>query len=196
MKPRRRLPGPVAVAVVGGGMLTVVVLGLLGVVLVPKMVGHYSWTLERLFRPAPKQPVAFSHQTHVQKAGIDCLFCHRLADKGRAATVPALEQCMFCHAIITGEGSDRGPWVAQEIAKVRTAYEQGQPIRWNRVHRLPDHVKFVHEAHIRAGFTCSTCHGDVGSMAQVRQVRSLRMGDCVGCHRQYGGPTDCAACHY
>jgi hypothetical protein len=32
-------------------------------------------------------------------------------------------------------------------------------------------------------------------MTKVKQVRALKMGDCVGCHRTYGAPTDCTVCH-
>ena len=43
---------------------------------------------------------------------------------------------------------------------------------------------------------CSICHGDVGSMVKVEQVRPLKMGGCVDCHRDYKAPTDCTTCHF
>jgi hypothetical protein len=61
---------------------------------------------------------------------------------------------------------------------------------------MPDHVRFTHEPHIQAGVACATCHGDVGTMREVTQTRSLRMGDCVACHRENNAPTDCFKCHY
>jgi hypothetical protein len=83
------------------------------------------------------------------------------------------------------------------------------------VHRLPDHVRFVHEPHIRyltanpsevknttdgvatgPSGVCSTCHGNVAAMEQVEQVEPLKMGQCVDCHRDNGAPTDCVACHH
>jgi len=81
-------------------------------------------------------------------------------------------------------------------------------------------VQFVHDVHVRymmanpdkienadnltvspdgtvdAAQTCSTCHGQVEKMSKVKQVRALKMGDCVDCHRQNNAPTDCAICHY
>jgi len=42
---------------------------------------------------------------------------------------------------------------------------------------------------------CIQCHGNVPNMAQVQQVRPLKMGDCVSCHRQNNAPTDCTTCH-
>ena len=80
-------------------------------------------------------------------------------------------------------------------AVVRRSWQQQQPVNWERVHRMPDHVRFLHEAHINAGFDCATCHGDVGNMGQVVQVRPLTMGDCVSCHRANNAPTECATCH-
>ena len=145
----------------------------------------------------PDQPIDFPHTTHVEELGLDCTFCHRLAAEERAASIPPVEQCMFCHRVV-GEG-------LPEIEKVQNHYETGEPIDWVRVHRVPDHVRFVHEAHITffteqenipASQVCSMCHGDVASMTKVEQVRPLKMGDCVDCHRQNSAPTDCTTCHY
>ncbi|MDT8324931.1 MAG: cytochrome c3 family protein [Bacteroidota bacterium] len=81
-----------------------------------------------------------------------------------------------------------------------------QPIRWIRIHQLPDFVYFDHRAHVTAGVDCQSCHGPVETMERVRQVEDLSMGWCVNCHRQsnadgIGGqavnaPTDCVGCHY
>jgi hypothetical protein len=154
---------------------------------------------------APDQPIDYPHTTHAGSVengglGLDCTFCHRNVAEGAAATVPSVQQCMFCHKQITGT-SDKAK---VEISKLRELSESGQPVNWKRVHRLPDHVEFVHDAHIRyfsekngvsTSEVCSTCHGDVGSMVKVKQVRALKMGDCVDCHREYSAPTDCTTCH-
>ena len=145
----------------------------------------------------PDQPIDFSHTVHVQQIGLDCAFCHRNVTIGAAATVPAVGLCMTCHKTV-GDDSD-------EVQKLRTFHAEGRPIDWVRVHRVPDHVHFVHEPHIRffsqrdnvaPSAVCSTCHGDVGSMEVVQQVRPLKMGDCVDCHRDNSAPTDCATCHF
>ena len=143
----------------------------------------------------PDQPIAFPHDVHVQTVGIECTFCHRTGTTGEAAGIPALEQCMFCHKDL-GDSQFIKEGFSEELAKLQHAFATGTPIDWERVHRLPDHVQFVHEAHIRAGLDCSTCHGDVGSMKKVEQVRDLKMGDCVDCHRANNAPTDCVTCHY
>jgi hypothetical protein len=146
--------------------------------------------------------------------GIQCEFCHRNVTKGAAATVPAVEQCLFCHKTATGSTET----AKAEIAKIRGVVGSDQPvdldklqaINWERVHRLPDHVRFVHEAHIRfftEGSTpetqlpvvqvCSKCHGDVAAMTEVQPqgFKSLKMGTCLDCHRENSVPTDCTICH-
>lgn len=157
----------------------------------------------------PEQPIAYSHQLHAGDLGIACEFCHRgIPINGEpvtessmplsaAATIPSVEQCMFCHSVV---GTD-----TVGVQKVQAAWETATAIDWTRVHRLPDHVDFVHDPHIRAlrkstpsastAEICSTCHGDVASMTEIEQVRSLNMGDCQGCHRENSAPLDCAVCH-
>ncbi len=161
------------------------------------------------FGDAPEQPIAFPHTVHVKEMGIACEFCHRNVTIGEAATVPSVAQCMFCHTTIQGETA------SPEIAKLVDYFNEGRPIDWARVHRLPDHVQFVHEAHIRffsqkedvikgaqeqgmsaVEATCTICHGQIRDMVEVKQVRSLKMGDCVDCHRDNNAPTDCVTCHY
>ena len=165
---------------------------------------------------APEQPIAFPHTVHVAENNIQCEFCHRNVTKGAAATVPAVETCLFCHKDIDG----RTVTAQAEIEKVRTAFENDTPIDWERVHRLPDHVRFIHESHIRyftdetipvkygingeeiiespdVAQTCTICHGDVGNktVVQPKTGQSLKMGTCVDCHRVNNIPTDCTVCH-
>ncbi|MCE2462374.1 MAG: hypothetical protein J4F46_00435 [Dehalococcoidia bacterium] len=133
-----------------GGLVATVV-----VVLVVVYILHAWWSTPIFGFGAggPDQPIAFPHTVHVEDQGIQCEFCHRNVTKGDAATVPAVEQCLFCHKTVTGEDHP-------EIAKL---LEYGgmdasgnmdpsvtpQPIDWERVHRVPDHVQFAHEPHIR-----------------------------------------------
>ena len=149
------------------------------------------------FSEGPEQPIAFPHTVHVEQLGMDCTFCHRNVEKGEAASIPAVALCMTCHKTV-GDGKS-------EVEKLRKYHDSERAINWMRVHRLPDHVQFVHEAHVRffsqergivTSATCSICHGDVGGMVKVKQVRSLKMADCVNCHRENNAPTDCTTCHY
>jgi hypothetical protein len=149
--------------------------------------------------------------------GLDCTFCHRTVTTQANAGVPPVAQCAFCHQVIGADDSD--PLTQLRIA-AGIKGDSPAPVNWRRVHRMPDHVRFVHEPHIRyltqnpsaianapdpainqqaavePALVCSTCHGDVAAMAQVEQVESLKMGQCVNCHRDNGAPTDCAVCHH
>ncbi len=142
-------------------------------------------------QPVKAQPIQFPHQVHAQAMGLDCTFCHRGATTSAQATIPALEFCMNCHKVI--------PWQGRpELEKLVQAFESGQPVQWTKVHQLPDHVHFVHAVHLNFGFQCADCHGDVAAMGKpgVKQVRDLRMGDCLTCHQQNNARTDCSVCHY
>ena len=128
------------------GLTVTVVMGFLIAVLLISWFSNPPFGLGN----APPQPVAFPHTVHAGSTaeggmGIHCEFCHRNVTRGAAATVPAVEQCLFCHKTIEGQK----PSAQAEIAKVRQSFEDNDPINWERVHRLPDHVRFIHEAHIR-----------------------------------------------
>ncbi|MBM4405073.1 MAG: cytochrome c3 family protein [Chloroflexi bacterium] len=129
------------------------------------------------------QPIKFRHDLHIA-AEIDCQYCHREALKGEAATIPSVQLCVFCHQVVLK--------TSPEITKLLSVNESGEPLNWGRVHRLPDHVQFLHEAHVaffskenkvQPSQVCSICHGDVGKMQVAEQVRNLKMRDCVDCHR-------------
>ena len=206
MPSRKMLP-----LMVAGGVATVI----MGFVVVVLLISWFSNPPFGLGN-APTQPIAFPHTVHVAENNIQCEFCHRNVTKGAAATVPAVETCLFCHKDIDG-----GTVTAQEeINKVRTAFETDTPINWERVHRLPDHVRFIHEAHIRyftdetigvkygingeeltespdVAQTCTICHGDVANkeVVQPKTGHSLKMGTCVDCHRVNNISTDCTVCH-
>jgi hypothetical protein len=89
---------------------------------------------------------------------------------------------MNCHLIVrTGKRSG-----TFEIAKVTDSYEKKIPIRWIRVHNLPDHVYYNHSQHVSAGsINCVFCHGNVAAMDRIVQVSDLSMGWCVNCHRSH-----------
>ena len=173
-------------------------------------------------------------QGTMEGLGLDCTFCHRTVTTQANAGVPPVNFCIACHQVIGAannpeltilrDAANLTNSVGQSAKTVKSLQDSGatpeeldgtSPVNWRRVHRLPDHVRFVHEPHIRyltqnpsvvtgvtdgvaegAAKVCSTCHGNVAAMQQVEQVEPLKMGQCVDCHRDNGAPTDCAACHY
>ena len=124
----------------------------------------------------PDQPIPFSHKLHAGEYGMDCRYCHSGVDVGRHSSIPSLNVCMNCHRLVKTDS----PW----IKKITEAYNENKPIYWEKVHLLPDHVKFSHFHHIKAGKDCRVCHGPVEEMDVVYQHSSLSMGWCVNCHRQ------------
>lgn len=141
----------------------------------------------------PEQPIAFSHKIHAGDNQIDCNYCHYGARKGKHSNIPPAGVCMNCHTYIQ-EGTLTG---TEEISKIYAAvgfdpqtgqyiegYEQ-KPIKWVRIHNLPDLAYFNHSQHVTAGqVACQTCHGPIQEMEEVYQYSPLTMGWCVDCHRE------------
>jgi len=132
---------------------------------------HYT---RRVNEPVT-QPVAYSHQLHVGSLNMDCRYCHNSVNVGRFANIPPAETCMTCHHEIKTANLD--------VQGVHDSYNTGQPIKWIRVHDLPDHVYFDHSIHVSKGIGCSECHGQVDEMEVVWRAEDLTMGWCLNCHR-------------
>lgn len=146
----------------------------------------------------PDQPIKFSHKLHAGTMGIDCKYCHTGADKTRHAMVPAVSTCMNCHSVARKN--------QPEIIKLTKYYEQGEPLPWKRIHRVPEFAYFNHSVHVNKGIDCAKCHGDVRNMEVIAQVKAFNMAACLDCHRQpqkfmpelksiNNGPENCFACH-
>ena len=121
------------------------------------------------------QPVPFDHRHHVRDDGIDCMYCHSNATRSAYAGAPPTSLCMNCHSQIWQE--------AEVLAPVRESWFTGRPLRWQRVHQLPQFVYFNHSAHVNRGVGCVECHGRVDLMGQVNAVAPLTMIWCLRCHR-------------
>ncbi len=140
--------------------------------------GLYSIGVQQGY--APKQPIAFSHKIHAGQYQIDCQYCHIGARNGKNAMIPSVNICMNCHNQIR-TGTTTGDL---EINKILTAYNENRPIRWVRIHNLPDLAYFNHSQHVTVGgIACQTCHGPIEEMDVVRQFSLLTMGWCINCHR-------------
>ena len=137
--------------------------------------------------PSPAQPLAFSHKVHAGDNEIPCLFCHRYAPASSAAGIPAVATCRACHQFIA---PDR-----EEVKKVMAYWDKKEAIPWVRVYSLPDHIYFPHMMHTRAGVVCATCHGKVATMERLSRKAKLKMGWCLGCHREHKASIDCWTCH-
>ena len=129
----------------------------------------------------PDQPIKFSHKIHAGENEIDCNYCHYISTFSLSAGIPSNNTCLNCHNVVR-EGTLSGRF---EINKIHRAEEKGEPVRWIRVHKLPDHSVFNHAQHVNAGrLDCTECHGPVDEMHLIKQAESLSMGWCLTCHRE------------
>ncbi len=192
---------------------------------------------------APIQPIHYSHKIHAGANQIECKYCHSSARVSKHSGIPALNVCMNCHEYIADyngeEDLENGytkDFYTNEIKKLYYAVgwdEENQiytgetnPVKWVRIHNLPDFVYFNHAQHAQvAKIECQTCHGPVEEMEVMYQYSPLTMGWCIDCHREsnvdkdneyyqkvhdelskkYGlekltvaqlGGIECAKCHY
>jgi len=147
------------------------------VVPVAAVAGVWYWFSPRFtdvgYRPV--QPVPYSHRLHAGNLRIDCRYCHASVEVSAVANVPPTQVCMNCHRVVKVDSPALEP--------IRESAKSGAPMRWVRVHKLPEYAYFDHHAHVRAGVGCVTCHGHIEEMDVVQQAEPLSMGWCLDCHR-------------
>src|SRR5699024_9746529 len=149
----------------------------------------------------PVQPIHFSHKIHAGDNQIDCQLCHSSARKSKTSGIPSLNVCMNCHKNIDEYDGEEDlakgytkEFYTKEIQKLYDAVgwdpeEQSytgeeKPVRWVRIHNLPDFAYFSHAQHVTAGgIACQKCHGPVEEMEIMTQHSPLTMGWCIECHR-------------
>ena len=149
----------------------------------------------------PVQPIHYSHKIHAGANQIECQYCHSSARISKHSGIPSLNVCMNCHENIADyngeEDLEKGytkDFYTKEIKKLYKAVgwdEETQsytgdtePVKWVRIHNLPDFVYFNHAQHVSvAGIDCQKCHGPVEEMEILYQYSPLTMGWCINCHR-------------
>ena len=150
----------------------------------------------------PVQPIHYSHKIHAGANQIECQYCHSSARISKHSGIPSLNVCMNCHENIADyngeEDLEKGytkDFYTKEIKKLYKAVgwdEETQsytgdtePVKWVRIHNLPDFVYFNHSQHVSvAGIDCQKCHGPVEEMEILYQYSPLTMGWCIDCHRE------------
>jgi len=155
----------------------------------------------------PIQPIAFSHKIHAGENKVDCQYCHSSAKHSKHSGIPSLNVCMNCHkniaevaegTIVEADGKtltkadldleiqklyDAIGWDQDELA-YKENYEQ-KPVKWERIHNLPDFAYFNHSQHVTVGgLKCQQCHGPVEEMDEMYQFSPLTMGWCINCHKE------------
>lgn len=158
-----KVPGRIALS---GGML--VILAIAGI--------WYYWSPEYTdVGYQPVQPVPYSHKLHVGQMGMDCRYCHTGVEISAVAMVPPTQTCMNCHTLIKPD--------SPKLTALRASWETGMPMRWIRIHKVPDYAYFDHSAHLRVGVGCESCHGNIAEMEVVELAKPLSMSWCLECHR-------------
>ncbi len=151
----------------------------------------------------PVQPIHYSHRIHAGDNGIDCKYCHSSARVSKHSGIPSLNICMNCHKSIYQVAEETQKEGIEEYgidynAEIQKLYKavgwdeneqkytgETQPVKWVRIHNLPDFAYFNHSQHVSvAGVECQTCHGPVEEMEIMYQHSSLTMGWCINCHRE------------
>lgn len=149
----------------------------------------------------PIQPIHYSHRIHAGDNEIDCKYCHSSARESKHSGIPSLNVCMNCHKNIaevsesTATEEYSKEFYDGEIQKLYEAVgwdnaEQKytgvtKPVKWVRIHNLPDFVYFNHAQHVTVGgIECQTCHGPVEEYELQKQFAPLTMGWCINCHRE------------
>ena len=150
----------------------------------------------------PVQPIHYSHKIHAGANQIECKYCHSSARVSKHSGIPSLNVCMNCHQNIAEyngeEDLENGytkDFYTKEIKKLYAAVGwdetnqqytgETQPVKWVRIHNLPDFVYFNHAQHVEVGeIACQKCHGPVEEMEIMYQYSPLTMGWCINCHRE------------
>ncbi len=151
----------------------------------------------------PIQPIHYSHKIHAGDNGIDCKYCHSSARVSKNAGIPSLNVCMNCHKNISEFQGDKDStyvdyskeFYTGEIKKLYDAVGwdpatqkytgKTKPVKWVRIHNLPDFVYFNHSQHVTVGgIECQKCHGKVETFEIMKQDQPLTMGWCINCHRE------------
>ena len=100
------------------------------------------------------QPIAFNHKKHMDN-GLECTACHETYQHSVVAGRPKLATCLLCHETALTQSS--------EEEKLRQYAQRHEEIPWQRLFKLPPHVRFSHRTHAVTGkVDCHTCHGDIG----------------------------------
>jgi len=116
----------------------------------------------------------FTHTPHLERANLDCTFCHTPMEQHGGTKLEGVAACNDCHHNRTS-GASCSVCHSDGIAAPQgiLAHEVGD---------------FDHALHGGAGLPCTTCHvGDTMTAGNV---------DCVACHSEHHKPeSTCVACH-
>ena len=151
----------------------------------------------------PVQPIHYSHRIHAGVNKIECKYCHSSARVSKHSGIPSLNVCMNCHKSISEvaevtQAEGQKEYGVDYNAQIQKLYKatgwdpekqsytgKTEPVKWVRIHNLPDFAYFNHSQHVMVGgVACQKCHGPVEEMEIMSQHAPLTMGWCINCHRE------------
>ena len=135
----------------------------------------------------PQQPIPFSHKQHATALKLQCKMCHPNPDPGEAMTIAPASVCMQCHSSIKKD--------SLAIQKLAQYVQEGKPVPWVRVYKIPSYVSYSHRVHLAAKAVCSDCHANVAESVAVAKEGDISMGACMTCHQMRKAGFDCNFCH-
>ncbi len=134
---------------------------------------------------ALEQPVPFSHKHHSGELGIDCRYCHTTVETQATAGLPPTHTCMTCHAQIWSGSAMLEP--------VRASLARDEPLRWQRLNKLPGYVYYNHAVHVGNGIGLLDLSRRRHGHAAHLPANAFEMSFCLDCHRnpeKYVRPKD------
>jgi len=125
---------------------------------------------------------------HTNSLPIDWVRVHRVPDHVKFEHSPHVQFFSGTRTVVDGAPTAPGQVRIEQAQAMDANAQAGQTLDFEQ------------------SSTCAICHGDVASMVKVKQVRSLKMADCVDCHRDNSfvdpitnrlyAPAECVTCHY
>ncbi|HTS29452.1 MAG TPA: cytochrome c3 family protein [Bryobacteraceae bacterium] len=138
-------------------------------------------------KPAPEQPLPFSHKAHAGGMKLKCKMCHLNPEPGEAMGIAPASVCMSCHSAVKAD--------SPAIRKLADFARNNLAIPWVRVYEIPSYASFSHKTHLSGGNDCEDCHGRVADRERLTRERDISMGGCMNCHQSRKVSIDCTFCH-
>jgi hypothetical protein len=130
--------------------------------------------------------IKFSHEFHINEAGVTCQDCHDAASASTKSADNLLSKkanCQTCHE----------EQLQSDCAYCHTSADQASYVAFENPER---EVTFNHELHVTGqSMACETCHQGLDAMTLATEKSLPPMATCNTCHNNLTGSNDCETCH-
>ncbi len=158
------------------------------VVLMILVVGFTIMTRSGEIPARQQQPVGikFSHATHVEGAGLQCVECHDAAPRSKVSSDNLLSKkanCQTCHE-------------EQLNQNCTFCHTSNDPTTYSALQTPARELTFSHEQH--AGIqqiACETCHTNLDAKKEFVGELVPAMASCNTCHNNVQATNACESCH-